>query len=40
MKLFPKAIAIAAKDPKFQGHPPQELNRMIDIAVEVNYTIR
>jgi hypothetical protein len=32
MKLFLKAIALAAKDPKFQGHPRQELNRLFDVA--------
>ena len=32
MKLFLKAIAIAAKDPKFKGHPLQELNHLLDVA--------
>lgn len=32
MKLFLKAIALAAKDPKFQGNARDELNRLIDVA--------
>lgn len=32
MKLFLKAIALAAKDRKFQGNPRDELNRLIDVA--------
>jgi hypothetical protein len=32
MKLFLKAIALAAKDPSFKGNPRQELNRLIDVA--------
>jgi hypothetical protein len=32
MKLFLKSIALAAKDPKFQGNARDELNRLIDVA--------
>lgn len=39
MKLFLKAIALAAKDPKFQGNPRQELNRLIDVAESSGLTV-
>jgi hypothetical protein len=32
MKLFLKAIALAAKDANFNGNPRDELNRLIDVA--------
>lgn len=32
MKLFLKAIALAAKDPNFRGNARDELNRLIDVA--------
>ena len=31
MKLSLKAIAQAAKDPNFKGHPRDEVNRLIDL---------
>ncbi len=32
MKLFLKAIALAAKDPKFHRYPCKDFNRLIDVT--------
>ena len=39
MKLFFKAIALAAKDPNFKGNPRDELNRLIDVAEANGLTV-